>query len=237
MNILVLIISSNNLPIYEKNKEVWRMYMNSHSNIESFFIEYHSDSNVKIEKDTLYLPGKESFKNILTKTFLSLDYFIHKNKNNKSYDFVVRTNLSTVWDFDYLVKYIETLPKENLYAGPIGPYYRVENGVFWFHFAGGMAIIMSIDVCALLLLPEKQKIAKEFNIMDDIDIGYVLHLSGIYLTPFQYFKVDSLDKFYQLESTIQARNYVCYRAKSESENRREEPEYMQKIVDILYTDL
>jgi hypothetical protein len=234
MNILVLIISSNNLPIYEKNKEVWRIYMNSHSNIDAFFIEYHSDSNVKIENNTIYLPGKESFENILTKTLLSLDYFIYKNKNNKKYDFVVRTNLSTVWDFDYLVNYVETLPKEKLYAGPIGPYYRVENGVFWFHFAGGMAIIMSIDVCELLLLPEKQKIAKEFKVMDDIDIGYSLHVSGIYLTPFEYFKVNSLYKFHQFESNIQSRKYLCYRAKSESKNRNEEPECMENIVKILY---
>lgn len=231
MNILVLIISSNNLPIYEKNKEVWRTYMNSHPNIDSFFIEYHSAPNFKKENNTIYLPGKESYENILSKTLLSLDYFI--NKSNKKYDFVVRTNLSTVWDFENLMKYLETLPKEKLYAGPTGPYYHVDNGVFWFHFAGGMSIIMSIDVCALLLLPEKQKIAKEFNNMDDIDIGYTLHVSGIYLTPFEYFKVDSLDQFYQFESTIQSRNYICYRAKSESENRKEEPECMQKIVKLL----
>ena len=233
MNILVLIISSNNLPIYEKNKEVWRTYMNLYSNIDSFFIEYHSELSLKKENNTIYLPGKECFENILSKTLISLDYFI--NKSNKKYDFVVRTNLSTVWDFHYLLKYLEMLPKEKVYAGPIGPYYHVENGVFWFHFAGGMSIIMSIDVCELLLLPEKQKIAKEFNNMDDIDIGYTLHISGIYLTPFEYFKVNSLHQFYQFESTIQSKKYLCYRAKSESKNRNEEPECMKNIVKLLYT--
>lgn len=120
MQILVLIISSDTLPIYKSNKEVWRSYMNTFPNIDSYFIEYNPDIDIesgdktgKLENDTLFFQGKECFENIIHKTLNSLDFFI--NKSIKKYDFVIRSNLSTICDFTILEKYLYELPTKKKY--------------------------------------------------------------------------------------------------------------------------
>ena len=37
--IIILIISSNNIEFYKNMREIWKKYMNNHSNITSFFID------------------------------------------------------------------------------------------------------------------------------------------------------------------------------------------------------
>ena len=44
MNVLILIISSTNIPTYEYNKRVWLSYMNTHPSIDSYFIEYRGET-------------------------------------------------------------------------------------------------------------------------------------------------------------------------------------------------
>jgi len=248
MNILVLIISNDSLPHYAENKKVWLSYMNRYHNIHCFFIEFTplneasqggADSNIHwydkqcpvIENNTLYLQGEESFENILLKTLNSMDYFLHID-NKIQYDFIVRTNLSSIWDFDKLQSYLETLPKNNIYTGHIGPYYHLQHHHFLFYFIGGMGIIMSRDVCQLLL--ENRHIAESFKNMDDIDIGYTMNQLNISILPFQYGKIDSLANFEETKEFIKQKDVIFYRAKSSSHDRSEEPIYMKKIVELLY---
>jgi hypothetical protein len=102
MNILILIISNDSLPNYKKNKEVWELYMNIKSNIHCYFIENSTDVTKTypyIDNNTLYFKGEESFQNILEKTINGMEYFMN---SNFQYDFVVRTNLSSVWCFEKL---------------------------------------------------------------------------------------------------------------------------------------
>jgi hypothetical protein len=235
MNILILIISSDSLSHYKKNKEVWKLYMNKFSNIHSYFIENsmnETNESPYLEGDTLYCKGEESFQNILKKTINGIEYFM---KSDIHYDFIVRTNLSSVWCFDSLVCYLKTLPKTNVYSGPRGPYYNLENHHFWFYFVGGMGIIMSNDICQLLI--KNRTIAESFNNMDDIDIGYTMHTLNIPILPINYAGVDSLSDYEQKKSTIQWNEPIFYRAKSISDNREDEPIYMDKMVRHIYPEL
>ena len=240
MKILVLIISSDNLPIYKFNKEVWRSYMNMFSNIDCYFIEYTNESDTTnkntpyIENNTIYFKGEESFPNIIHKTLNSLEYFINDTYSIK-YDFVVRTNLSSVWDFKTLQIYLDELPtKNNIYSGPRGPYYNLETYQFWFYFVGGMGIVMSRDVCELLLKPENRTMAENFKNMDDIDIGYVMYKCGIPILPLNYCDVNSMEHFHEKEMLMKEREYLFYRVKTNNENRDNEFERMLNVVSTLY---
>lgn len=233
-NILVLIISSDGLPHYKKNRDVWRLYMNLYPHIHCYFIENSTDETRTypcIQEDTLYLKGEESFENILGKTLNGMEYLL----GSDHYDFIVRTNLSSVWCFGSLESYLESLPRTNVYSGPRGPYYHLERLHFWFYFVGGMGIIMSRDVCGLLL--ENRATAEGFKNMDDIDIGYTMHTLGIPILPIHYCPIESLSEFEEKKSSIRWDEPIFYRAKQTSGNRDEEPVYMEKIVRLVYSSV
>lgn len=231
MQILVLIISSNTLPIYKYNKEIWRLYMNNFPNIDSYFIEYNSELELEsdiLEKDTLYFKGIESFENIIHKTLKSIDFFI--NQITKKYDFIIRSNLSTVCDFHMLQKYLLELPiKNNIYAGHFGPYYNLETYYFWFNFVGGTGIIMSRDICEMLLESSNRILAENFKNMDDIDIGFVMYHNNIPLIGIPHLCIDSLDNLNNSVSIICERKFIFYRVKNHG-NRENETECMRKIL-------
>lgn len=165
MKVLMLIISSDTEPIYAEHRKVWSSYMNSNPDIKCYFIQYR-DGPQEIEGNIFWLNGKESFSAIITKTLDSLEFFLNKY----SYDFIVRTNLSSVWNFNTLLKHLETLPREKVYNGFIGNH----EGIY---FASGSGFIMTPDVAKLLI--ENRTITESVKIMDDVDIGYTLHIVGI----------------------------------------------------------
>jgi hypothetical protein len=233
MNILVLVISSDTLPIYKLDKEVWMSYMNKFPNIDSYFIEYRQsdESTIIIENNTIYFQGEECFENIIHKTLNSIDFCLARKK----YDFIVRTNLSTVCDFTLLEKYLSELPtKEKIYSGHHGPYYNLETFRYWFDFIGGMGIIMSKDVCEMILEPTNRQMVENFKNMDDIDIGYLMYYHHIPIIGMKYYIIDSLDQFNNSISIIHERKYIFYRVKNHG-NRENEAECMRQIISILYS--
>ena len=166
MKVLILIISSDNDPVYAEHRKVWSSYMNSNPQIESYFIQYR-DGPQAIEENTLWLTGTESYQNILPKTIDSLEYFLNKD----NYDYIIRTNMSSLWNFDNLLKYLETLPKKMVYNGPFCEY----NGV---HYASGCGIIMSPDLARIIV--DTRKISESVKIIDDVDIGFALNRVGVH---------------------------------------------------------
>ena len=215
MKVLILIISSDTDPVYAEHRKVWLSYMNSKKEIECYFIQYR-DGPQAIEGNTFWLKGKESFPAIITKTLDSLDYFLKKD----SYDFIVRTNMSSLWNFNALLKYLETLPKEKVYNGAIG-----KNGSI--PFVSGSGFIMSFDVAKLLI--ENRIIAESVKIIDDVDIGYALNKLGIECSSGK--RKDCYYREMYDESTYDSSIYH-YRIKWNNPNMRyEEVEVMQKLLN------
>jgi hypothetical protein len=163
MKVLMLIISSDSDPVYAEHRKVWSTYMNSNSQIECYFIQYR-DGPQEIEGNTFWLNGVESFSAILTKTLDSLEFL------SKNYDFIVRTNLSSIWNFKVLIDHLETLPKEGVYNGFIGHFNN-------FQFASGSGYIMTPDIGQILL--QNRKIAENYPELDDVAVGYTLNKLGI----------------------------------------------------------
>ena len=210
----MLIISSDTEPVYEKHRQVWRLYMNSNPQIECYFIQYR-DGPQAIEGNTFWLTGKESFPAILTKTLDSLDYFLKKD----SYDFIVRTNMSSLWNFKTLLKHLETLPREKVYNGFIGYY----NDII---YISGSGIIMSPDVANTLL--QNREIAESVNIIDDVDIGYALNKVGINCSLAK--RTDFYSREMYDNSTYDSLAYH-YRVKHNTHMRHEEPEVMRELLN------
>ena len=220
MRILILIISSENLPIYKKEKELWRTYMTSHEEIDAYFIESKTGiSKTYLENQTIYTNGEESYEQLIHKTLDALEFCIPSQ-----YDYIIRTNLSTVWDFNTLYRYLQNCPKEGFYAGQYGPYYNKKTLQYWFHFVGGMGIIMSKDVAVLLL--ENRAITESFRDIDDVDIGYTMYQLGVQIQLIYFCGWESC------MDCVEKRSHFFYRMKQE--DRENEHILIEKLLSVLY---
>lgn len=104
MKILLLILFSYS-EIYNQMLEIQRNYIHTNDNIDAYFIVFNEEQSEEIQiiEDIISIKGKETYTNILYKTLKSLEY-IFSNFLTK-YDFVVRSNISTIINLNNLYKY------------------------------------------------------------------------------------------------------------------------------------
>lgn len=206
MRLLVLVISGGDNPVYTSHKEVWRSYMKKTPGVDVYFLEAGTPA---ITDDTITCAGTESWGGILGKTLDAL-----KTLPVHAYTYVLRTNLSSLWNFRKLLDLIETFPRQGLYAGCSGTHGCIP-------FVSGAGILMSADVCATLLQYESE--ARELVLPDDVMIGKVLVSHGISFGPILP-RVDILtpDTPFPLDG-------IHYRVKMEG-NRSHEPGVMKTIL-------
>lgn len=215
MKVLVLIISSNTQSVYNQHKDMWRLYMKLNPSFECYFIEYHSGS-MELKDDTFYLPGKESYEGVITKTLDSFDYFMKKD----TYDFIIRTNLSSFWNFHNLENVLKTFPTKGVYSGIRGVH---ENKI---PFVSGSGFIMTPDVVELII--ENRELIEAVNIIDDVDIGYVLVKLGVSIKEGERTDIPTLKEIY-VDPTA-----YHYRIKSVNEPREYEIIKMKYLFDRIY---
>ena len=160
----------------------------SHS-LGSHSLGSHSHSlkdrfELDVANKTLYVRGDECLiPGILHKTVEALSFFLRELRSLRAplclrpdgcmippYDYVWRTNLSSVLDFEGLERFILSLNKPNgLYAGYIG-LGSLNNGSSTF-FASGAGFLMSRDV-AMYLVSNRDYL--RWDIIDDVAIGALL---------------------------------------------------------------
>ena len=182
MKILILSIYNDN-EVYSKFLELQKKYIHSKDNIEAYFITYgNHEEEILVKDNIISFKGEEGYMKITQKTIMALDYLI--NVENRTYDYVIRTNISTIIHLDNLVTYLENEPRENLYAG--GLLFSIDwmdynfginedttqkYNLHKFVFAQGTSIVLSFDV-AKYILDNHELI--HYEIIDDVAIGLLL---------------------------------------------------------------
>ena len=221
MKVLILIISNETYQVYIKHKQIWLKYMNLDPIFDCFFIEYHPEKGNIIEGNTIFIKGNESFHpGIREKTIDCFDYFL---KCDTKYDYIIRTNLSSLWNFKSLLTHLKTLPKEGVYAGVIGN----AGTKCLVNYASGSGIIMTPDIVNIII--QNRHICNEMNFIDDVDFGYLLHTFNIFPTPIgrvDIYNDDMLHSF-QYNSDV-----YHYRIKYEGD-RNGENEASIKILNMI----
>lgn len=216
MNILVLCIFDKT----ERNIQLLEIHRRNQlpiQNIELVYIMFDEtlDEEYKLVDDMLFIQGKEHYMNILDKTIQSLEYFI--NRLGKQYDFMVRTNISTAFNYRLLNEYLMNIPKQNIYIG--GVFFKLTwldekfniteetkqqynlDGLCFFQ---GTCIILSRDVYTYLL-NHKEKLV--YEIIDDVAIGLFIrtYLPKAYLTFIDrptFISIDYQNKYYNVDSVL-----------------------------------
>jgi hypothetical protein len=114
---IILVIYNESVGVYclmqQKSKKYYSVFS---EDIKIFYITFREEQEEEvIENDEfLYLKGTESFMpGIITKTINAMNYI---NKQY-SYDYVVRTNISTIINIKNMLDYFTTIPKTNYTGG------------------------------------------------------------------------------------------------------------------------
>lgn len=183
---LVLIICSDDLPLYKRLQQVWKSYMHEDpEHFECYFIRSDPklSSEFLIKKDVIWSKGQESLiPGLLNKTLLSLEAMLPRLDE---FDYVLRANLSSFFVFPRLLNFLKTAPKEKLYCGVRNGYGTHDHEAGWICGAG---ILMSLDL-AKMLLKDKEKLfdldqpPNDCSNMDDIVIGSLFTKNGIQIQP------------------------------------------------------
>lgn len=221
MKVLMLIISSDTFPVYAQHREVWRSYMKSHPDVDCYFIQYSPMTFAPIlTTDTLTMRGRERYDTILAKTVDALSFLLPR----APYTHVVRTNLSCVWDFAELIRFLDGQPRTRFYGGiPLG-----RGG------ASGAGILMSRDIAELLVA--NRRVLLSIGTADDDDIGEFLQRANVPLTPSRRVDFLSLAQYEGGRANIPPGTFH-YRVKHlHASHRAEEPEMMRRILrECIYT--
>jgi hypothetical protein len=182
---IVLVYASHNEEVYRNARENWLRFKDSNPNFKVLFlyagdpVKEHGlkkqDFDLIYEdlSDTSVINGKQ-FLSDVDKTKRGIKYA----SENYEYDYIIRPNITSVLDLNALDKYLDTLPKENVYQGL---YFQSGN----IQFVLGANIIFSKDVAEKLMNADVMSIENE-----DINIGHMMHKLNI--------PVSSLDSKYYI---------------------------------------
>jgi hypothetical protein len=237
MNILILVIYSKT-EHYDKMLEVQRKYIHNYKNVEVYFVEscFQHNDPVFIENDMASVRINEDNTTILFKTIATMECL--NRVHRRHYDFVIRTNISTIIDIPKMVCLLEKYKNiDFLYAGDLAGIY-IQDNHYW--FALGTCIILSQKL-AIKMIDEKEKFVH--SLPDDVAFGVFTtnycpkaYDNNLKMSSFVYYISDLPSKMNAtLEEFIDFANknnnifdFICYRNKTN--NRFEDA----KIMDYIY---
>lgn len=217
--ILIILILANDTDMYLKMQEKWKYYMNKHSFIKSYFIKYKDDlqENIIQTEDTIYIKGTETLiPGCLDKTIKSIEYLLNKF----DFDFIFRTNMSSVIDLNKLYNLIDN----NIECGGI---IGNCNGQ---QFISGAGILMNKKICQLLI---NNKNYLNYNIIDDVAIGKFFTDKNVKIKELTRFEAYNYENNIELIKKENIKNYYHFRCKSDFEPNKT-IKLMEKIIQLIY---
>ena len=238
MKILILIIYSEN-EYYREMLGIQKKYIHKNCNCESYFIQFKEDmcQDIEIIDDFIYVKGTEHLLKMTEKTIKSLKHLFFTL--NKQYDYIVRTNISTIINHHLLISNLEKMSRTNIYIGgnllnlqwldhPLGIF---DDKYFGTIFVQGTGIVLSKDVM-LDILKNDDKL--DYNIADDVGIAvYIKKYNNDAFQNMLLYELPILiyDKTHNIDSIA---NYVFIRNKIFSKNRKIDITNMNNQVQTLY---
>ncbi len=197
--IINLILYSENLICYKKMKEIQESRLNSINDTEYYF---YTESELKIptlKEKTLYLSNES---NILRKTIETFKFF-----ENYDFEYIVRSNISTIIDFNNLDLFIKNFD----YSGPLMYSSAFESSKKCM-FASGTCIILSKRFIKYLI--ENEHLIN-YDLEDDVALGEMAIKSKLKI----YIPRDNN------MTCSESSGYISYRFKSE--NREDDCKRME----------
>ena len=227
--ILVLIIASDNLPVYVELQKIWRSYMHlDRAHVEAYFIKGDPQlpTPYAICADTIWSKTEENLvPGIINKTLLSLEAMASRLDE---FDYVLRTNLSSFYIFPQLLKFLDTLPKERCYCA-----FMLMGAPL--NYGSGAGILLSRDISKLLVRQKEVLFRFNTTLPDDMLIGQFCLAADIDLLPAPRLDFPSIEDWEKKKDNIPKSTFHI-RAKNRNDRLRATDEiYIQsELVKMFY---
>jgi hypothetical protein len=195
--------------------------MHRHPNIDSLFLTCSNEDGKSypfIDGDVFNVKGEETFNNIIKKTICSFEFFKDSN-----YDFFVRTNLSSMWNYDKLYSFCKRLPRTGTYCGIVGNHYGQL-------FVSGSGMIMSADIVRKIITLQSD--IYNVGIIDDVDIGTVMLKNGVNPIPGRRMDITTKEIYDKIANADHS-NIDHFHFRLKNSNRDEEIE----VAELLFSDI
>ena len=231
-DIIMLVIASKNNIYNQLINEYWCHFINyvktNHNDKIKIYLIFGnnvetSDLNLK-DDDKLILNCEESFKpGILKKTIESFKII----NDLYEYKHIFRTNLSSFFIIENLIKLSDRMKDNNIFAGVVLPHKR---------FVSGAGMWFSKDIINILLQNENKL---DFKTIDDVSIGRLLLLNlkikGTDLPRYDLFKKKVFKglKPEEVLKEILKENHYHVRIKHDKD-RNNDIMYMKGLTKLLY---
>jgi hypothetical protein len=213
-------------------------YYKNFDNVKTYFYKFNNtiENDIELLDDVLNIKGTETMiPGILNKTIKTFKYI---EKELENYDYVIRTNISSILDFKLLSIELEKTPI--IYYGGtfvINLHWEdhsagiIDNKYFNTFFASGTNIIISKKGYKLLM-DNINLIDK--TIIDDVAIGVLFKTINIYHTnilPNKFIFLPVLNNINEINNLIE-KEYIVYRNRNDVD-RNIDVKQMKLITDLL----
>lgn len=159
----IILVYASNFPENKMYREVWKQYMFKDDRFKVMFIygktdliDYNPDYDIISE-----VPEGPGIKKVLDAFKIIESRFV--------YDFMVRTNLSTFWDFEKLHQHLDVLPIKNCYSGD-GPLPNYNRGGF---YLSGVDTIVTPEM--ITSINQNNHLVNTIEPCEDVSMGLYFH--------------------------------------------------------------
>jgi hypothetical protein len=228
---VILVLASNNNHIFKNCRKIWKAYMKSDPTIRVFFVYGKLTESLEDYDNTsdIVFPNIEESYPVYIKKTIEAMKIIH---SNTTYDFFIRTNLSTFWDFGKLHLQLNELPQRNCYSGdgPLDGSGYNPNG----YYVSGTDTIVTPEMIDAIT---KNEHLVNFKLVEDGAMGRFFNgVLGAPMLPNRicFFEdIGSVSEIGKIETRINdaiQNNKNHYRIKTLNENREEIDFFISKYL-------
>jgi hypothetical protein len=231
--LIFLIISSTSSLYYEKMKQCWERYMNYDcEQVKCYFLEndINLQSDLFVTENTIYSKYEENYiPGILLKSIRGMN-FCNKYYN---FDYMVRTNLSSVYYIPRLLNFLNHCSIKEFMGGEVD----ITNS--YIPYISGAGIVMSYDMIIEILNAVNVYGLSEHRLYlpDDVALSHILIYSSRDI-PIQKIKMHICDGIITEEqiNNLLDNTEICHFRSRNDINRDIDIENMTKLINAFYTD-